>query len=98
MSAEGVVLERSATAPCPVWDADRKLTACVGLNALCLCRTAIKAVCSEYKCHNADIHMKEDCEIDDLVDVIEGSRVYIPAIYAVNKIDQITVEELNVRC
>ena len=30
------------------------------------------------------------------VDVIEGSRVYIPAIYAVNKIDQITLEELNV--
>lgn len=57
---------------------------------------AIRAVCSEYKCHNADIHMKEDCDIDDLVDVIEGSRVYIPAIYAVNKIDQITVEELNV--
>lgn len=28
--------------------------------------------------------------------MIEGSRVYIPAIYAVNKIDQITLEELNV--
>ena len=30
------------------------------------------------------------------VDVIEGSRVYIPAIYVINKIDQITLEELNV--
>lgn len=35
--------------------------------------------------------MREDCDVDDLVDVIEGSRVYIPAIYAVNKIDQITL-------
>ncbi|KAG1681605.1 hypothetical protein FOA52_014113 [Chlamydomonas sp. UWO 241] len=47
-----------------------------------------KAVCAEYRIFNADIFMAEDYEIDDLVDVIEGSRVYIPAIYAVNKIDQ----------
>lgn len=33
--------------------------------------------------------MAEDYDIDDLVDVIEGSRVYIPAIYVVNKIDQV---------
>ncbi len=35
---------------------------------------AIKAVCAEYRCHNADINMREDCDLDDLVDVIEGSR------------------------
>ena len=46
----------------------------------------VKAVCNEYKIHNADITMRDDCDIDDLVDVIEGSRVYIPCIYAVNKI------------
>jgi ribosome-interacting GTPase 1 len=40
--------------------------------------------------------MADDYEIDDLVDVIEGSRVYVPAIYVVNKIDQITLEELEV--
>ena len=55
-----------------------------------------RAVCAEYRINNAEIFMAEDYEIDDLVDVIEGSRVYIPAIYAVNKIDQITLEELNV--
>uniref|UniRef100_A0A7S2QTH0 OBG-type G domain-containing protein n=1 Tax=Chlamydomonas chlamydogama TaxID=225041 RepID=A0A7S2QTH0_9CHLO len=57
---------------------------------------SVKAVCSEYRIHNADIMMAEDYEVDDLVDVIEGSRVYIPAIYVINKIDQITLEELNV--
>ena len=31
----------------------------------------------------------QDYEVDDLIDVIEGSRVYIPCIYAVNKIDQV---------
>ena len=60
----------------------------------------MKSVCSEYKIHNADVHMRDDCDIDDLVDIIEGSRVYIPCIYVINKIDQITLEELNVigRC
>lgn len=29
------------------------------------------------------MHMVEDYDLDDLVDVIEGSRVYIPAIYVV---------------
>ena len=50
---------------------------------------AVKAVCSEYRIHNADVHLKEDCDVDDLVDVIEGSRVYIPCIYILNKIDQV---------
>jgi C-terminal region of MMR_HSR1 domain len=54
----------------------------------------VKAVCNEYKIHNADITMREDCDIDDLVDVIEGSRVYIPCIYAVNKI----VRQLTAAC
>ena len=49
-----------------------------------------------FRIHNADIFMSEDHDVDDLVDVIEGSRIYVPAIYAVNKIDQITLEELNV--
>jgi ribosome-interacting GTPase 1 len=39
--------------------------------------------------HNADVHMNDNYEADDLVDVIEGSRVYVPAIYVVNKIDQV---------
>ncbi len=57
--------------------------ACVG--------AAVKSVCSEYRIHNADVTMRDDCDIDDLVDVIEGSRVYIPAVYVINKIDQVTL-------
>lgn len=50
---------------------------------------AVKAVCSEYRIHNADVYVRDDCvTVDDLVDVIEGSRVYVPAIYVINKIDQ----------
>ncbi|CAI5459536.1 unnamed protein product [Closterium sp. Yama58-4] len=56
----------------------------------------VKAVCSEYRIHNADVHLRYDATVDDLIDVIEGSRVYIPCVYAVNKVDQITLEELEV--
>lgn len=40
--------------------------------------------------------LNEDSTVDDLIDVIEGNRVYIPAIYVLNKIDQISIEELDV--
>ena len=50
----------------------------------------------EYKIHNADVVLNEDSTVDELIDVIEGNRVYIPAIYVLNKIDQISIEELDV--
>jgi hypothetical protein len=33
---------------------------------------------------------------DELIDVIEGNRVYMPCVYALNKIDAITMEELDI--
>ncbi|KAG9017021.1 hypothetical protein FRB93_009551 [Tulasnella sp. JGI-2019a] len=47
----------------------------------------IRAVLGEYKMANCDIAIRQvDATIDDLVDVIEGNRVYIPAIYVLNKV------------
>lgn len=57
-----------------------------------VCRTIL----SEYKIHNADITIRYDATPDDLIDVIEGNRVYVPCLYAMNKIDQLTLEELNI--
>ena len=34
--------------------------------------------------------------MDQLIDVIEGNRRYIPALYVLNKIDQLTIEELDI--
>ena len=42
------------------------------------CAAAVKSVLSEYRIHNADVHLKQDYEVDDLIDAIEGSRIYIP--------------------
>jgi len=56
----------------------------------------IKAVLSEYKISNADVAIREpNATADDLVDVVEGNRVYIPALYVLNKIDAISIEELD---
>ncbi|KAK9765585.1 GTP-binding protein rbg1 [Basidiobolus ranarum] len=55
----------------------------------------VKAILSEYKIHNADISIRCDATADDLIDVIEGNRVYVPAIYVLNKIDQVSIEELD---
>ena len=50
----------------------------------------------EYKITSADIAIRCDATIDDLIDVLEAkSRAYIPVIYALNKIDAITIEELD---
>jgi ribosome-interacting GTPase 1 len=51
---------------------------------------------SEYRMANADIAIRCDATVDDLIDVIEAkSRSYIPVIYALNKIDAISIEELD---
>ncbi|OCH90711.1 developmentally regulated GTP binding protein 1 [Obba rivulosa] len=56
----------------------------------------IKAILSEYKMSNADVSIRQpNATADDLVDVIEGNRVYIPALYVLNKIDAISIEELD---
>lgn len=50
----------------------------------------------EYKISSADIAIRCDATIDDLIDVLEAkARSYIPVIYALNKIDAISIEELD---
>lgn len=55
----------------------------------------IKTILGEYRIGNADVVLKCDATTDELIDVIEGNRIYIPCIYVMNKIDQISIEELD---
>ncbi|KAL9643752.1 hypothetical protein ABK040_002792 [Willaertia magna] len=72
-----------------------------GLNMMASCPLThlntelVNAILKEYKCPNADVMFRCDATVDEFIDVIEGNRVYIPCIYAMNKIDQITIEELD---
>eukprot|EP00920_Eleutheroschizon_duboscqi_P028900 GHVT01070163.1.p1 GENE.GHVT01070163.1~~GHVT01070163.1.p1 ORF type:complete len:218 (+),score=36.37 GHVT01070163.1:438-1091(+) len=57
----------------------------------------IRSICHEYRIMNAQISIRQDdCTADDIIDAIEGNRLYVPCIYVMNKIDQITIEELEV--
>jgi len=52
----------------------------------------VKAILGEYRISNADITLRHDATTEELIDVIEGNRVYIPCIYVLNKIDQVSIE------
>lgn len=56
----------------------------------------VKSILAEYRIHNADVTLRFDATSEDLIDVIEGNRVYMPCIYVLNKIDQISIEELDI--
>ena len=56
----------------------------------------IRSICHEYRISNADLNFRCNATVDDLIDVIEGNRVYTPCIFVMNKIDQISIEELDI--
>ena len=51
----------------------------------------IKMLLREYKYSNCDVVIRGPCTEDDIIDVLEGDRRYIPCLYALNKIDDITL-------
>ncbi|KAK5778980.1 GTP-binding protein RBG1 PWA37_002216 [Arxiozyma heterogenica] len=56
----------------------------------------IRAVMNEYRINSAEIAIRCDATVDDLIDVLEApTRRYIPAIYVLNKIDSLSLEELD---
>jgi small GTP-binding protein len=55
----------------------------------------VKNVLQEYKIHNADVLVRDDSGVDDLIDVIEGNRKYVKCLYCYNKVDIISLEEVD---
>jgi len=55
----------------------------------------VRNILHEYKIHNADILLREDCTVDDFIDVIEGNRKHIKCLYVYNKIDSISIEDID---
>lgn len=49
----------------------------------------------EYKINSADLLAREDISVDQLVDCIQGNRQYKPCVYMYNKIDTVTIEEVD---
>ena len=57
-----------------------------------LSHDVVQSVLREYRLHNCDVIVREDCTVDQLIDVVEGNRKYMPALYVMNKIDQVQFE------
>lgn len=47
----------------------------------------IKAIMQEYKILNADVTIRSDIDEEQLIDVLEGNRVYIDSMIVLNKVD-----------
>lgn len=56
----------------------------------------IKTILKEYKINSVDIIIREKINEDQIIDIIEGDRKYIPCLYVMNKIDDLTIEELDI--
>lgn len=55
----------------------------------------IITILHDYRIYHADVLIREDYTVDDFIDVVLGNRKYIRCLYCYNKIDAISIEELD---
>lgn len=55
----------------------------------------VTQILREYRIVSADVLAREEITVDQLVDVVVGNRQYKPCLYLYNKIDCVTVEEVD---
>lgn len=70
----------SFTATCPLTKCSEKM---------------VQMILHSYKIFNAEVLFREDATTEEFIDVVVANRVYLPCIYVYNKIDQISIEEVN---
>ena len=58
-------------------------------------KETVKAILSEFKINNADVVIRTDIDMDQLIDVIESNKKYLPAITIINKADLASKEKLQ---
>lgn len=56
---------------------------------------SVTRILHQYRVHNAEVLFREDCTVDQFIDVLEGNRRYIRCLYVYNKIDTLSIEEVN---
>ena len=60
-----------------------------------LTKELIQGVMREFKIANADVLIRTDITVDELIDVIEANKVYMPMITLVNKVDMATKAQIE---
>lgn len=77
----------------------RKKSGGLTINSMCkltkMTEKLAAAILSDYKMFNGEVLFKEDCNADEFIDVIAGARIYMPCLYVYNKIDQVSIDEVD---
>ncbi|KAJ1912189.1 Ribosome-interacting GTPase 2 [Tieghemiomyces parasiticus] len=55
----------------------------------------VAQILQSYKIFNAEILIREDCTVDQFIDVVLGNRKYVKCLYCYNKVDEISLEEVD---
>jgi len=58
-------------------------------------KKTIEDIMKEFRLNNANIVIRENIDVDQLIDAIEGNKKYIPLIVALNKVDMVNLQELE---
>lgn len=57
--------------------------------------STVYKILHEYKIHNCEVLLRQDATVDELIDVIEGNRKYIKCLYVYNKIDVVSIQDVD---
>lgn len=57
--------------------------------------SSIKAILNTYRIHSADVLFREDATPEELIDIVEGNRIYVKCLYVYNKCDLLSIEEVD---
>ena len=71
------------------------VTKAMGLTLTKIDEKMIRSILQGYKIHNCDVMIREDITVDQFIDVLLGNRKYVPCLYVYNKIDGISMEEMD---
>ncbi|MFH1246754.1 MAG: GTP-binding protein [Candidatus Micrarchaeota archaeon] len=66
-----------------------------GVKLTHLTDNTIRGVMNEYGIYNANVTLRQDATVDQLIDVLVGTRKYIPSLTVVNKVDLVKPEFLK---
>ena len=56
---------------------------------------SVGRILHSYRIHHCEVLFREDATIDDFIDVLENNRKYIRCLYVYNKIDTLSIEEVD---
>lgn len=55
----------------------------------------VRDILQMHRIHNAEVLFRENCTADDFIDVVEGNRLYMRCLFVVNKVDTISLDEVD---